>query len=180
MCVDVKWYVMQVMTGKEQDVIDECRLKLPERLLETMFIPCREEQRKRNGKWMTFRRVLFPGYVFISTDNIDEVFLNLKNVEHFTRILRVGDEMVPLTEEEKGFILRFCGDDMLAEMSRGIIVDSRVKVLDGPMMGMEAYIVKVDRHKRKAWLEMEMFGRIQRIQVGMEITMKVMDDPDAA
>ncbi|MCD7982171.1 MAG: transcription antiterminator, partial [Clostridiales bacterium] len=104
----------------------------------------------------------------------------LKKVDQFTRLLKIGDEMVPLTEEEKSFILRFCGDDMLAEMSRGIIEGSRVKVLEGPMMGMEAYIVKLDRHKRKAWLEMEMFGRIQRIQVGLEITMKMMDDPDAA
>ncbi|MCD7982246.1 MAG: hypothetical protein LUF32_08060, partial [Clostridiales bacterium] len=117
MNADVKWYVIQVMTGKEQDVIDECHLKLPKGLMETMFVPCREDQRKLSGKWMTIRRVLFPGYVFVSTDNIDEVFLKLKKVEQFTRVLKIGDEMVPMTEEEKSFILRFCGDAILAVRS---------------------------------------------------------------
>ena len=37
---------------------------------------------------------------------------------------------------------------------------------------MEAFIRKIDRHKRKAWLEIEMFGRMQRVEVGLEIISK--------
>ena len=39
-------------------------------------------------------------------------------------------------------------------------------------MGKEGYIKKVDRHKRKARLELEMFGRMQEIVVGLEIVEK--------
>ena len=58
-------------------------------------------------------------------------------------------------------------------MSEGIIEHSQVKVMSGPLMGKEGYIRKIDRHKRKAWLEMEMFGRTQSIQVGLEIVAKI-------
>ena len=40
-------------------------------------------------------------------------------------------------------------------------------------MGMEGMIKKIDRHKRKAWLEVPMFGRVQTVQVGVEIVAKM-------
>ncbi len=40
-------------------------------------------------------------------------------------------------------------------------------------MGLEGAIRKIDRHKRKAWLEMEMFGRRQQIEIGLEIIKKI-------
>ena len=58
------------------------------------------------------------------------------------------------------------------EMSEGIIEPSRIRILSGPLMGMEGQIRKIDRHKRKAWIEVELFGRIQRVEVGLEIPMK--------
>ena len=54
-------------------------------------------------------------------------------------------------------------------MSTGIIEGEQVIVTGGPLMGMEGYIRKIDRHKRKAWVELEMFGRIQRVEIGLEI-----------
>lgn len=58
-------------------------------------------------------------------------------------------------------------------MSKGIIEGERTIVLSGPLKGKEGYIKKIDRHKRKAWLEVELFGRIQNIQLGLEIVSKV-------
>lgn len=39
-------------------------------------------------------------------------------------------------------------------------------------MGMEGYIRKINRHKRKNWIEVEMFGRVTEMQVGCEIVEK--------
>lgn len=57
-------------------------------------------------------------------------------------------------------------------MSEGIIEGSKVSVNSGPLQGMEGYIRKIDRHKRKAYLEIPFFGRTQNIQVGLEIVEK--------
>ena len=45
--------------------------------------------------------------------------------------------------------------------------------MSGPLQGKEGYIKKIDRHKRRAFLEMPMFGRVQKIQVGLEIVAKI-------
>ena len=83
-----------------------------------------------------------------------------------------GDEVVPLTEEEVSFLMSFGGNEQIVKMSEGIIENARVIILSGPLKGKEGYIKKIDRHKRKAFLEMSLFGRMQRIQVGLEIFLK--------
>ena len=37
----------------------------------------------------------------------------------------------------------------------------------------ESTLQRIDRHKRKAWLNLEMFGRQQLVEVGVEIVKKV-------
>ena len=58
------------------------------------------------------------------------------------------------------------------KMSEGIIEGDQIIVTRGPLCGKEGLIQKIDRHKRKAWLEMKMFGREQRVEVGLEIVEK--------
>ena len=57
-------------------------------------------------------------------------------------------------------------------MSEGFIEGDKFIVTRGPLCGKEGLIQKINRHKRKAWLEVEMFGRKQEIEVGLEIVAK--------
>ena len=45
-------------------------------------------------------------------------------------------------------------------------------VIRGPLKGHEARITRIDRHKRLAWMDMDMFGRHKTIRVGLEIVSK--------
>lgn len=58
------------------------------------------------------------------------------------------------------------------EMSEGIIEGDRVVVTRGPLKGREASITRIDRHKRLAWVDMDVFGRSKSIRVGLEIVSK--------
>ena len=60
----------------------------------------------------------------------------------------------------------------MVPLSDGIIENSVTKIRSGPLKGKEGLIRKIDRHKRKAWLEVEMFWRKQEIEVGLEIVAK--------
>lgn len=62
--------------------------------------------------------------------------------------------------------------EMLVEISSGVIENDRVQILAGPLMGMEGNIRRIDRHKRTAYLEIEMFGRTVEMKVGLEIIRK--------
>lgn len=67
----------------------------------------------------------------------------------------------------------FAGDERrVVEMSEGIMEGGKVIVLRGPLMGHEAEIKRIDRHRRTAELEIRMLGRVKTIRLGLEIVSK--------
>ncbi|MCC8044143.1 MAG: antiterminator LoaP [Clostridiales bacterium] len=169
------WYVVQVQTGAEEKIRMQCDSLLSPQVLRQCFIPFYEEQRKLHGEWSTRKKVLFPGYVFMITDQLDELRLSLRKVSRLTKMIGVGDEIIPLTDEEVLFLQGFCGEQQVAEVSQGILEGSQVRILSGPLVGKEALIKKIDYHKRRAYLEVDMFGRRQKIRLGLEVRMEKVD-----
>ena len=166
------WYVVQVRTGTEENIRIQCQKRIPETILTRCFIPYYEEKKRMRGEWVTLKKVLFPGYVFMVTDDLEELYLQLRCVEGLTRLIGTGDEIVPISSREEAFLRRMGGEEQVVHMSEGIIEGAQVHVTTGPLQGMEGYIRKIDRHKRKAYLEVSMFGRMQSIQVGLEVVVK--------
>lgn len=167
------WYVVQVRSGTEHNIRIQCNKKIPDTIMERCFIPYYEEKKKQNGTWNTLQKVLFPGYIFMITEDVEKLFFHLKTIEGMTKLIGTGNDIIPLTEEEIAFLQRLGGDEQIVSMSEGIIEGTQVIITSGPLMGMEGLIQKIDRHKRKAWLELELFGRMQQVEVGLEITKKV-------
>lgn len=167
------WYVVQVRTGTEENILIQCKKNVSDIALERCFIPYCEEKKRIRGEWITERKILFPGYVFMITEDFEKLYEELKHVIGMTKLLGTGEEIVPLKEEETEFLQSFGGEEQVVKMSEGIIEGSYLKIMSGPLQGKEGYVKKIDRHKRKASLEVDMFGRMQRIQVGLEITKKI-------
>ena len=162
------WYVLQVRTGTEENIRIQCRNNISDQVLEECFIPYYEEKKRIRGEWTLQRKVLFPGYIFVISDNIDRLYESIG----LTKLIATGSEIIPLTEEEKNFMIQFGGEEQLVKMSEGIIEGDQIIVLKGPLKGQEGYIRKIDRHKRKAWMDIPMFGRVQNIEIGLEIVSK--------
>lgn len=166
------WYVVQVRVGTEENIKLQCQKQIGKEILERCFIPYSEEKKKVQGKWVTKRKVLFSGYVFVITKKVEELFGELKQINGLSKLIGVGDDVVSLDENEVAFLRKIGGDEQIVKMSEGIIENSQVKITSGPLEGMEGWIRKIDRHKRKAWLEMEMFGEMRRVEVGLEVVKK--------
>ena len=167
------WYVVQVRSGTEHNIRIQCNKKISDTIMERCFIPYYEEKKKQNGTWNTLQKVLFPGYIFMITEDVEKLFFHLKTIEGMTKLIGTGQDIIPLKEEEITFLKRFGGEEQIVSMSEGIIEGTQVIITSGPLMGMEGLIQKIDRHKRKAWLDLELFGRMQQVEVGLEITRKV-------
>ena len=57
-------------------------------------------------------------------------------------------------------------------MSEGYITGDKVTVTRGPLIGLEGDIRKIDRHKRRAYLDVTLFGRTVPASVGLEVVRK--------
>lgn len=167
-------YVIHVSSGDEQRVCDSISKVVPHQLVNECFVPCSEHPFRTGGSWTYVRRPTFPGYVFVDTPNVVELEAALRRVPYFTRALGVGGVCMPLSPDEVAWLqaVTSCGDRTL-KMSRGIIKQGQLMILSGPLMGRSAQVRKIDRHKRLAWVEIEMFGRTNIVKLGLEVTQKI-------
>ena len=167
------WYVMQVLTGEEKNTIDMCVIIVKESKLHDFFMPEVERRMKFHGQWKDVRRPMFPGYIFINTEHIDELYEELKKVPKLTKVLSADHIITPVLRKEEDFIRRITNTNHVAEVSVGYIEGARLIIEQGPMVGMEGYVKKIDRHRRQAVLELEMFGSMTEVTMGLEVLRKV-------
>lgn len=166
------WYVIQVVGGTEHKIKQKCEDKINKAILEQCFIPLYEEKIKQKGVWQIKHKILFPGYIFVVTKDVQALFIELKKVDGFTKLLGIGDDIVPLSKKEVKTIERLGGDKHIVKLSIGYIEGDKVTITSGALEGLETTIRKIDRHKRKAWIEIEMFNDIKLVEVGLEILWK--------
>ena len=169
-----EYYVIQVTSGGEYRTLKIIKEIISDELITSAYIPKMKKYKKYRGDWHTVEEILFPGYIFIETDNIRELYYDLQKVPKLTKILGIdGDVIYPLSESEVYFIKSFCdNDDHTVDISTGFIEGDRVIITDGPLLGKEAHIRKIDRHKSIAYLDIDFFNQTISTKVGLEIIKK--------
>ena len=83
-----------------------------------------------------------------------------------------GKEIYPIYPQEALFLSRFSTESHLVDFSKGYINGDTITIIEGPLMGLEGYIKKIDRHKRIAYVDINLLGKVSTVQVGLEIIKK--------
>lgn len=167
------WYAVWVRTGLEEKILQLAERKVKKDAYESCFLPKYEKARKVNGQWTKTEEILFPGYLFFVTEHVDELFTELKKIPEFTKILGDKEGPIPLQECEVEFLQKYTNEEGVFEMSIGDLIGGQLVVTSGPLKDYQGKVVHIDRHKRLATLEMEFFGRIVKMKVGLEVVRKV-------
>ena len=131
------WYVIQVYSGQEKCIKELIEQYGDCKNIEDCKIPSYVKLKKQKEAWYPETKVLFPGYLFIKTQNIEELYQQLKSIPKMTKLLGVRKEITPISAEEERFLLTVGGDEMIIDLSKGVIEHGKVKVLSGPLQGME-------------------------------------------
>lgn len=166
------WYVIQVLSGQEEQVLEMIRQYDIQKYIKECFIPKYERRKKYLGQWRTETAVLFPGYLFVISDEVEELYAALKQLPRLTKLIGTGEKWTAMSKEDVEIVELLSGKDRLVRFSEGYIEGNQVVVISGSLKGMEGAIRKIDRHRRLAWLETELFGRKTRVEVGLEILEK--------
>lgn len=169
------WYAIWTITGKEDLLEKELQNILPGNLYERCWIPKKMERQKWHGEYMDITKVLFPGYLLLDTDFPEEIHRTLKKAQRFltfSHLLKNDEIFTPISAKEEQILQKLTGKDGCIDVSVGVIEEGKLHILQGALVGMEAYVVRIDRHKRKAYLEMDLFGRIQKFSAGLEVIEK--------
>lgn len=168
-----KWYVIQVVSGRERKVCELLRAKIGEDVLKECFSPAYATQRKVRGEWEEHRSLLFPGYVIAVTRDAAELKARMRTVAEFTRLLSLGEHFTSLTKAERAWICAYTQQgERVMPMSMAVMEGDQVRVVQGPLLGQEALIDHVDRRRSTAYIEFEMFGRRIKTKIGLGVVAK--------
>lgn len=162
------WYVMQVHTGTEEEICRQCRRKVMEKG-EEVFIMLAERMTKIRGQWTMITSRLFPGYVFVETEKIENFFIRLERIDAMTKILRTGEDMTPIHQEEESYFRLLGGDEHIVKYSEGYLEGEVLIVTSGAMKDYRGTVKRVLRHKRLVVLEVPLMGRTVEVTVGLGI-----------
>ena len=169
----MNWYVIQVRSGQEQTIADKCKFLIPQNILSDCFIPRYVTKRKFKGHWKNIEDVLFKGYIFLISDCIDDLYVELKKVPEYTKMIgKKKEEIYPLKDGEIEFLKSFSKENHIVDMSIGFIEGENIIITEGPLRGKEGLITKIDRHKRIAYLSINIFNENITAKVGLEIISK--------
>lgn len=163
---------MQVKTGQELEIVRQCRRRLMNGN-EDVFTMLGERKYRIRGSWELKQYVLFNGYVFIETADIDNFRIRLHKIETMTKVLKTGEEVVPIAPEEEAFLKQLGGQEHIAEYSEGYLEGEQLIVTEGAMKGYEGRVKRLDRHRRLVTIEVPLLGRLVEIQLGLGVLRRV-------
>ena len=139
--------------------------------LRDCFVLMRQTPRRYEGAWHLRDEVMFPGYVFLVANDPAVLSKQLELLSAPARLVRAGDAVSTLEPHEIAFIEEFGGPEHTVALSVGRIVNGELQVTQGPLKGRTDCVVKIDRHKRMAYLAGSAPGG-GSLRVGLEVVSK--------
>ena len=174
----MNWYVLFIRTGCERKAEKYLNKRLDNNIF-SPFILMEQMLFKTSGQIKKELKPIFPGYVFIETEATrQEIIKEMQDIFHTShdifRFVKYGDTGdIAMKEDERNTLQKLCNDDHCIEASSGIIAGNRVYVKEGPLKGFESIIRKIDRHKRRAFIELDFMGDVRKVAVALEIVEKI-------
>jgi len=171
----VAYYVIRVAPRQE-----EAFLKLSARLIldegVAMVYPRRRMEHLKRGKRVMAEVALFPGYVFLRSDNgLDpELYSRIKGLPGFTHFLRQGLEVSEVRGKDLDLLSHFLKFGEVTPTSQVAFDENqRIRVFSGPMEGMEGRIIHVDKRKRRAKIRLDFDHGTFTVTLGFELMTEV-------
>lgn len=172
-CYMFGWYVIQVQTNYEDKTIASIEQKIDTGLVQSCFTPRWQTQKKVGGQYRDIIRYLIPGYIIALTNNPFLLDKKLRDLPEFARVLKSGDEFIPLDDGEVSWIKRYAqGKDYIIPMSEALKVGDQIVVTSGPLKDRFFKIVRINRHKSTAYIEIDFLGRKKEVPIGLKIVSK--------
>jgi len=139
----------------------------------SLHFPQRQINIRRRGVLRPSTAAVFPGYVFIEAEK-DEIIdhqWKFRHTDGFFRFLKSNQNIRPLADRDLELVLHFIKRaGPIAGVSRVYFNNNaRIVVIDGPLMGLEGRIIKVDKRKKRAKVMLDLYDDSFAIDLAFEV-----------
>ena len=139
-----------------------------------VLIPTEEVVELRNGKKVTSKRLLYPGYVMVQIAMDDELWHQVKNTPRVTGFVGGGNTPVPLSADEVNSILYRQASS--AERPRPKLTfekNETVRITDGPFTNFSGKVEEINNEKNTLRVLVTIFGRSTPVELDFEQVEKI-------
>jgi len=166
----IGWHAIYVTTGKEEKV-KKALLDVFKNDLKVL-VPKRELKERKAGKYRIVKRKLFPGYVLIKCEITKEAYYRIKKIPMLLNLLK-GNEGPLVIDERELAVLNILIKDEQIKISKAYKENDMIKIIEGPLLGMEGLIESIDARKGRAKVNIDFLGTSKVVQLGIDVVEKI-------
>jgi transcriptional antiterminator RfaH len=134
-----------------------------------VYLPRIRIRQRRRGRWLDTVEVLFPRYIFIRINPLRRSTATVRSTRGVVGLVRFGGQPAVVPDAVMDALLQ------REDAASGLHLDNRplftageqVKLVDGPLTGMEAIFTQQDGDKRVIVL-LELLGKANKISVSRD------------
>ena len=164
------WYIIHTYSGFENKVKESLRTRaeafgFADKIGE-ILIPTEEVVELRNGKKVTSKRLVYPGYVLVQMEMNDALWHEVKNTPRVTGFVGGGNAPVPLSADEVNQILY--RQQSSAERPRPKMTfekNDTVRIVDGPFANFSGKVDEVNTERGTLRVMVTIFGRATPVEL---------------
>ena len=164
------WYIIHTYSGFENKVQESLRTRAEAfgfaDKIGQILIPTEEVVELRNGKKVTSKRLVYPGYVLVEMEMNDELWHAVKNTPRVTGFVGGGNSPVPLSADEVNSILYRQASS--AERPRPKMTfekNDSVRIVDGPFANFSGKVDEVNVERGTLRVMVTIFGRATPVEL---------------
>ena len=165
-----KWFIIHTYSGFENKVAESLRTRADAfgfaDKIGQILIPTEEVVELRNGKKVTSKRLVYPGYVLVEMEMNDALWHEVKNTPRVTGFVGGGNSPVPLSPEEVNSILNRQASS--AERPRPKMTFEKndpVRIVDGPFANFSGKVDEVNPERGTLRVMVTIFGRATPVEL---------------
>jgi len=165
-----KWYIIHTYSGFENKVHESLRTRAEAfgfaDKIGQILIPTEEVVELRNGKKVTSKRLVYPGYVMVEMEMSDALWHEIKNTPRVTGFVGGGNQPVPLSADEVNSILY--RQTTAAERPRpkmNFEKNDSVRIVDGPFANFSGKVDEVNTERGTLRVMVTIFGRATPVEL---------------
>jgi transcriptional antiterminator NusG len=165
-----KWFIIHTYSGFENKVKESLQTRSEAfgfaDKIGQILIPTEEVVELRNGKKVTSRRLVYPGYVLVEMEMNDELWHAVKNTPRVTGFVGGGNAPVPLSADEVNQILYRQASS--AERPRPKMTfekNDSVRIVDGPFANFSGKVDEVNAERGTLRVMVTIFGRSTPVEL---------------
>jgi transcriptional antiterminator NusG len=164
------WYIIHTYSGFENKVAESLRTRSEafgfSNRIGQILIPTEEVVELRNGKKVTSKRLVYPGYVLVEMEMDDALWHEVKNTPRVTGFVGGGNSPVPLSADEVNSILYRQASS--AERPRPKMTfekNDSVRIVDGPFANFSGKVDEVNTERGTLRVMVTIFGRATPVEL---------------